>query len=246
MEKTDFLDKSNFDDVYLRNVIAGFLGFLKQRFFWYNESEELGKQKVDLLIYYSLLGDNRYIMDAFYDDAPDKRVNMNTDQIPRATIKLDSWSVKNDELTNTTIWLNLTKEENDELIEVAAQCKAVPVKLNFTLETVVDNEIDIFKAWQTYMENLYVYKYFSYDYNRMPVKAVFNFSGDTDNPLTREKTFGDKRELIISFPLEVHTFFPIFDNENDIENDKRVRYILDIFQNGQQDVTYIGPKNKLN
>lgn len=226
------LDKTNFDNIFLRNVILGFRGFLQNRFKWTNISEN-GPYEVDIPIYYSLLGDNRYVMDAFYDDIPDKRVNMNTDQIPRGVITLNSWAVKMDEFTNPNIWFNINAEIDDELQQIAVQTKAVPIKLTFTLDTILDNEIDVFKMWQTYMDNMWIYKYFVFDYNRIPINGVFNFTADTQNNIVRETSFGDVKALKVSYDFEIHTFYPIFDYNNKIKANDNAQFIIDIWQNNQ-------------
>ncbi len=229
----NFNDKTNFDDVYLRCVIVGFLGFLRNRFSWTNVGEN-GPYKVDLPINYSLTGDNRYIMDAFYDDIPQDRVNMNVDQIPRGIITLKSWAIKADEFTNPNIWYNINKENDEgDLVQIIAQIKAVPVKLTFSLETILDNEIDVFKCWQTYMENMWIYKYFAFDYKKLPINAVFNFMSDTDNPIVRDYKSPEGQEVLkTSYDFEIHTFFPIID-KNSYGANKGVNFILDIWQNGQ-------------
>lgn len=225
-----YLDKTNYNDIYLRNVITGFLGFLRERFKWKNTTED-GSYDVILPINYSLTGDNRYTMDAFYDDVPDKRVNMNTDSIPRGIISLKSWAIKADEFTNPNIWYNYNVEIDDELQQRVAQMKAVPIKLTFTLDTLIDNEIDVFKAWETYMTNLWIYKYFTYTYKNIPLNAVFNFNGDTENQIIREYAFGDHNVLKTTYDFEVHTFFPIFDNDNSVLANSQVQWILQIWQN---------------
>ena len=224
-----FIDKKNYDEVYLRNVIVGFLGFLKDKFNYTQNSEEHGMKKVNVPVGYSLTGQKRYILDAFYDDVPNLRVNGNTDQIPAAYIKLNSWNIKNEEFTNPNVWVDVTKELGDDIIEFATQLKAVPIKLNFSLEIVIDNEIDIFKVWESYMKTLWIYKYFNFSYHRIPIQAVFNFTGDTDNQFVRDSNFGDSNELLkVEYPFEVHTFFPLFDiNRNDItEFNIESRYAL--------------------
>lgn len=226
----NFLDKTNYSDVYLRNVIVGFLGFLKNRFKWTNVGEN-GPFEVVLPFHYSLTGDNRYIMDAFYDDVPDKRVNMNTDQIPRGMITLKSWAIKSDEFTNPNIWLNVNKEFDGELKQIVTQTKAVPIKLTFTLETVLDNEIDVFKCWQTYMDNMWIYRYFTFDYAKIPINAVFNFVADTENPIAREYKFGEAGAALKSvYTFDVHTFYPIFDIENKLFANSQVQWIMQIWQ----------------
>jgi hypothetical protein len=227
------LDKNNFDNIFLRNVILGFRGFLHDRFKWTNVSED-GPYEVKIPIFYSMLGDTRYVMDAFYDDIPDKRVNMNTDQIPRGVITLNSWAVKMDEFTNPNTWLNVNvMNDDDELQQIVTQTKGVPVKLSFTLDTIFDNEIDVFKMWQTYMDNMWIYKYFVFDFKRIPINAVFNFTADTQQTKVREASFGDVDLLKISFEFEIHTFYPIFDYNNKFNANDTSNFIIDIWQNNQ-------------
>ena len=213
-----FIDKKNYDDVFLRSVIVGFLGFLKDKFNYTIYGEENGFQKINVPISYSLTGQHRYILDAHYDDVPDMRVNSNTDQIPSANFKLDSWNIKNDEFTNPNVWVDVTKELGEEIIEFATQLKAIPIKLNFTLDIILDNEIDLFKIWESYMKTIWIYKYFKFTYHRIPIQAVFNFIGDTDNEFVRDSNFGDNKDgYKTTYSFEVHTFFPLFDlNRNDI------------------------------
>lgn len=224
-----FIDKKNYDEVYLRNVIVGFLGFLKDKFNYTQYSEEHGMKKVNVPVGYSLTGQKRYILDAFYDDVPNLRINGNTDSIPAAYIKLNSWNIKNEEFTNPNVWVDVTKELGEDIIEFATQLKAVPIKLNFSLELVIDNEIDVFKVWESYMRTIWIYKYFNFSYHRIPIQAVFNFVGDTDNQFVRDSTFGESNEMVkVEYPFEVHTFFPLFDiNRNDItEFNIESRYAL--------------------
>lgn len=229
----NFLDKTNQSNVYLRDVIVGLLGFLRGRFKWTNIGDD-GPYEVVLPVNCSLTGDNRYIIDAFYDDVPSKRVNMNTDQIPRGILTLKSWAIKPDEFTNPNIWINVNKEIDGELQQIVTQTKAVPIKLSFTLDTLVDNEIDVFKAWQTYMDNMFIYRYFTYDYAKIPINAVFNFVSDTENPVVREFKFGEQNTLKTTYNLDIHTFYPIFDLDNKFNANKGVQWIMQIWQNPNQ------------
>lgn len=229
----NFLDKTNYSDVYLRDVIVGFLGFLKGRFKWVNIGEN-GPVEVVLPMHYSMTGDNRYVLDAFYDDIPEKRVNMNTDQIPRGVVTLKSWSIKSDEFTNPNIWINLNRDIDGELQQIVTQTKAVPIKLSFTLDTIIDNEIDVFKAWQTYMDNMWIYRYFTYDYAKIPINAVFNFVSDTENPMVREFKFGDVTAMKSTYNFDIHTFYPIFDLDNRFKANTAVQWIMQIWQNPNQ------------
>jgi hypothetical protein len=229
----NFLDRTNFSDVFLRQVIVGFLGFLKDRFRWTNIGEN-GPYDVVLPVHYSLTGDNRYIMDAFYDDVPGMRVNMNTDSVPRAMITLKSWEVKTDEFTNPNVWINVNREIDGELRQIVTQTKAVPIKLSFSLDTLLDNEIDVFKCWQTYMDNMWIYRYFTYDFAKVPINAVFNFIADTENSIVRDYKFGDLNVIKTTHNFDIHTFYPIFDLNHAFNANNAVQWILQIWQNPNQ------------
>jgi hypothetical protein len=225
---TTHLDKTNYNDVFLRQAIVALLGYLRNRFAWTNISKEHGEYLVQIPIHYSMTGKSRFILDSFYDDIPNTRVNMNTDQIPRGVLELKSWAINPDEFTNPNVWFNVNQEIDDELVSVAMQTKAVPMKLTFSLSTIVDNEIDVFKCWQTYMNIMWIYKYFTFEYNRVPINAVFQFVGDTDNNVARDYAF-DKAELLkTEYIFEVHTYFPIFDYNNKIESNDFVYFNFNI------------------
>ena len=232
----NFEEKTNFDNrVFLRCAIKGMLGFLNGKFSWVNEFDS-GPITVNVPFYHSLTGDNRFIMDSFYDDIPGKRVNMNTDVIPRGILTLKNWAVKQDEFTNPNVWLNHNIESGEDLTQIVAQVKAVPIKLGFTIDVIVDSEIDLFKAWQTFMDNMWIYRYFVYDYNRVPINAVFNFAADTENSIIREFKFGDLNLIKLTYNLDIHTFYPIFDFKNGFEANKGVNFILQMWQNNVPEV----------
>lgn len=231
-QKEDHLIKNNFSDIFLRDVIVGFLGFLRNKIKLTYQSEENGEYVEIVPIYYSLTGDQRFIMDSFYDDIPGKRVNMNTDVIPRGVLDAKTWSPKPEEFTNPNIWMNITEEVDEELIQNYAQSKSVPMKISVELVFVVDNENEVFKLWQTMMECFYMYRYFNYTYKRFPLKAYFNFTGDAENVIAREYQFGTGvKPYKMVYNIEIHTHFPILDNTTKILTNKTANWDLTIHQN---------------
>lgn len=225
-----FLEKTNYhNDVFLRCVIVGFLAFLKNRFSWTNRFES-GDKQVNIPFYYTLTGDNRFIMDAFKDDFPQDRVDSNTDQVPRGVLHLKNWAIKADEFTNPNVEILFEQEVDDELQELYANVKAVPIKLTFGVEVVIDSEIDVFKAWQTFMDNMWIYKFFTFDYNRINVEAVFSYPGDKENPIPREFKFGDNNKLSLKFDLDIHTFYPLLDLKNPIKANAGTQWVLRMWQ----------------
>lgn len=229
-----FLDKTNYRDVWIRNVLVGFLAFLRNRVNWVNEFTD-NPIKVNVPFYGSLSGTSRFSLDSFKDDISVGRLEMPTDPIPRGSVYIDSWAVKPEEFTNPNIWINQQQELNDELIEIAVMCKKVPMKLTAKIEIIVDSEIDVMKGWQSLMQALYMYKYYTYDYLRLPINTVFNMPTDMTNPVIREKKLGNEASSIFSIPMDVelHTIFPIMDYPNEIPANKQVQWILQTWTKNQ-------------
>lgn len=232
INQQNFEDKNNYQDVYLRCVIAGFLAFFKNRIKWTNYFES-GPVEVNVPAHYPLGGDTRFVMDAFFDDIKGTRVDSNTDQIPRSTLELKSWAIKMDEFSNPNVWVNQTKELDDELIQTVAQVKSIPIKLTFNFDTIVSSEIDLFKLWQQLVTKLFIYRYFTFDYMRLPINAVFSFTLDVNNPMVRDTKFGDVNACKLPLTFDLHTFFPIFDVDNEYLANQKTQWILQIWQNNR-------------
>ena len=133
-------------DLWLRNVLVGFLAYLQNRINWVNHFEDQSIN-VNVPFYGALSGDTRYILDAFKDDMSIDRVDMNTDQVPRGAVYIKSWAFKPDEFSNPNTYINTQIEIEDELQEVVTQCKMMPVKVSVHIDIIVDSEADVMKAW---------------------------------------------------------------------------------------------------
>lgn len=231
INKTTFNDKTNYKDLWLRNVLVGFLAYLQNRVNWVNEFENESLE-VNVPFYGALSGDTRYILDAFKDDMAIDRVDMNTDPIPRGAVYIKSWAFKAEEFTNPNTYINSQIEIEDELQEVVAQCKMLPVKVSMHIDIIVDSEADVMKAWESLMTSLFIYKYFTFEHKRLPINANFSIPTDFDNPIVRDKSFGadsGKGSMIIPLDLDIHTVYPIFDYKNQITANKQVEWILQLW-----------------
>lgn len=227
----DFLDKTNYKDIWLRNVLVGFLAFAKGKVNWVNYFEK-GPVLVNVP-FNGALGDKQFALDAFKDDMSIDRVEMNIDTIPRGVVNLSSWSFKSEEFTNPTLWINQQIEQDEELIEIVAQVKMLPIKITAHIDIQVDSEGDVMKAWQSLMTAFFMYKYFSYTHDRLPINAMFSIPTDMENPITRPKKFGDKDVMEIPLDIEIHTVFPILDYKNKLSANKQVEWILQMWMQNQ-------------
>lgn len=232
----NFADVTNYSDVWLRNMLVGFLAYLKNRVNWVNNFDT-GPIPVNVPFYAALSGNGRFVLNSFKDDMSMDRVEMNTDQIPRGAVYLNNWSFKAEEFANPNIWINQQIELPDETLkEVVAMAKLIPMKISTHIDLVVDSEIDVMKAWAALVTPFMLYKYFTYSYQRLPINANFAFPADMTNPVVRDKTFGDKSakaNMVIPIELDIHTVFPILDYKNQQTANKQVEWILQIWNEQQ-------------
>ncbi len=227
----DFLDKTNYNDIWLRNVLVGFLAYCKGKVNWVNNFEA-GPVLVNVP-FHGTFGDRQFAMDAFVDDMPVDRINGNVDVIPRGAVNLQTWGFKSDEFTNPNIWINQQIEVDEDLVEIVAQVKMMPIKITAHIDIIVDSEGDVMKAWQSLMTSFFMYKYFTYTHERLPINAVFNIPTEMENPIVRKKTFGTKDAMEIPIDIEIHTVFPILDYTNKISANKQVEWILQMWMQNQ-------------
>lgn len=214
------------DSIFLRQVIIGILAYFQGRIGWINRFET-GPETVIVPFYYPLAGQNRWVLDAFKDDIPDVRVDSNTDKTPRGTITLKNWQFKMDEIANPNVWINNQVELDTELAEKISQVRSMPVKLQFEVEIMVDTEIDQFKAWQSMATVLSMYRYFTFDFKRLPLRAQLMFPTDFDNVIPRDFiNLGDVNRYKIQYQFDVHTHFPIFDRLTEYPTNRGVEWIL--------------------
>lgn len=229
--------RNNEEQLYLQCVFKGILGYLRNRIKQINYFEN-DPQEATLPVFGALTGSNRFIMDAFYDDIPDTKVNMNTDSIPRGVLTFKSQTVKIDEFANPNVMTShdMIDENDEELISIYTYLKLVPIKITCDFETIASSVPETFLIQQLLMENLFMYKYFQYTYKRIPFQANFNFIPDTPNNFNNDFSFGpdNKEDTKTLYNLEIHTVFPIFDYKNAQLNNANVNWLLKIQNNEQQ------------
>ena len=91
-------DRFNYDDVFFRDLTVCVLDTMEGRIKWVNKFSS-GDVPVDVPFYYSVTGDERFLLDSFQDDivSNNRYIELNTDIIPRGHLTLTNWSIKSDE-----------------------------------------------------------------------------------------------------------------------------------------------------
>ena len=220
--------KFNYDDIFFRNLTACVLATLEDKVSWINRFTQ-GDVEVTVPFYYSLLGDERFLLDSFTDDivSNSRFVELNTDQIPRGHITLTSFEVKSDEFTNPNIWLKTIVENETEIRSALAKVRAIPIKAQYSLTILLNNEIDIFKCSESILNTIWLYKYMYFQHNFMHIDAMMFIPDSNQIKIEREQSLNGDTSVNLTLDFEVHTYYPAYNAENTIQP-KRSKWINNI------------------
>ena len=204
-------EKFNFDEVFLRDLTICVLDTLEGRVKWINRFTN-GDVQVNVPFYYSLTGDDRFLLDAFTDDivSQNRFVELNTDQIPRGHVTLTSWVIRSDEFRNPNIWLRNVVEDNVEAKRVLNKLRAIPITATYDLQILLKSEVDVFKCSQAIMNTLWLYKYMYFEHNYMNIDAIMMQPDNNGIEIVREKNLKSDNTIKLTASLEVQTFYPAF------------------------------------
>lgn len=204
-------EKYNMDEVFLRDLTICVLDTLEGRVKWINRFTS-GDVQVNVPFYYSLTGDDRFLLDAFTDDvvSTNRFVELNTDQIPRGHVTLTSWQIRSDEFRNPNIWLRNVVEDNVEAKRVLNKLRAIPITATYNLEVLLKTEVDVFKCSQAIMNTLWLYKYMYFEHNYMNIDAIMIQPDNNSIEIVREKNLKSDNTIKLTASLEVQTFYPAF------------------------------------
>lgn len=204
-------EKFNFEDTFFRDLTVCVLDTLEGQIRWVNRFSS-GDFPVNVPFYYSLTGDERFLLDTFQDDvvSQNRFVELNTDQIPRGHITLKQFNINSDEFANPNVWLRMVVENEVEIRKILAKVRAVPISVNYDLEIVLSSEIDIFKCSQAILDTLWLYKFMYFEYNFMNIDAVINMPDSSSIEIAREKSMNSDNNIKLTVSFEVQTYYPAF------------------------------------
>lgn len=212
-------ERFNFEDVFFRDLTVCVLDTLEGQVKWTNRFSS-GDVFVQVPFYYSLTGDERFLLDSFADDivSENRFVELNTDMIPRGHLTMTGFNIKSDEFANPNVWLRMVVENEVEIRKVIAKVRAVPITVNYDLEILLNSEIDTFKCSQAIMDTLWLYKFMYFEYNFMNIDAVILMPDTNQIEMSREKNLTSDNNIKLKVSFTVETYYPAF--RSDRVNDK--------------------------
>ena len=204
-------DKFNFEDVFFRDLTVCVLDTLEGQIKWTNRFTS-GDVFVQVPIYYSLTGDERFLLDSFSDDivSENRFVELNTDIIPRGHLTMTGFNIKSDEFANLNVWLRMVVENEVEIRKVLAKVRAIPITVNYDLTILLSSEIDTFKCSQAILDTLWIYKFMYFEHNFMNIDAVMVMPDSNSIEMSREKNLTSDNSIKLKCSFTVETYYPAF------------------------------------
>jgi hypothetical protein len=219
----------NYDNDYIRTIGIALGRTLHKSIRWINRFENGSKIRVLVPFYMPFVGDERYVLDAFRDDILDRRVELNTDQIPRGVIVFQNISTRSTEFANPNQYLSQEVQVDDKIRHIVSKVKAVPVDLNYQIELWFATELDartfVTKLWDVYFN----WMFFRYNYYGLPLDAFFKLPDDGQIDMPREgnmDTADNYKKYTLT--LTIQSAYPLFKvNPDDLEvcdNDDEINW----------------------
>lgn len=230
--------KYNFDDVFFRDLTVCTLAMLEERLGWVNRFSD-GDVDVSIPVYYSLSGKNDdYLLDSFVDDVlgDARRLELNTDVIPRAHVTLANWRMKGEEFANPNVFLRQVVEDSEEIRKILTKIRAIPITANFDASILINSELDTFKASESIMNALMFYDHMYFEYNFMYIDAVATFPEENNIEIIREYSMDEQDLIKMTFNFEVQTYYPAYGERQIWGRPKHSKWINQLKQ-GRTDIT---------
>ena len=204
-------ERFNMEDVFFRDLTVCVLDTLEGQIRWINRFSS-GDVYVKVPFYYSLTGDERFLLDTFKDDvvSENRFIELNTDIIPRGHITMTGFNINSDEFSNPNVWLRMVVENEVEIRKILAKVRAVPITVSYDLEILLSSEIDTFKCSQAIMDTLWLYKFMYFEHNFMNIDAVILMPDGNSIEMAREKNMSSDNNIKMKVSFEVQTYYPAF------------------------------------
>jgi len=204
-------ERFNMEDVFFRDLTVCVLDTLEGQIRWVNRFSS-GDYPVEVPFFYSLTGDERFLLDTFQDDivSENRFIELNTDVIPRGHITMKSFNITSDEFANPNVWLKMVVENEFEIRKILAKVRAVPIVVDYDLTILLSNEIDTFKCSQAIMDTLWIYKFMYFEHNFMNIDAVMLLPDTNQIEINREQNLTSDTTIKLTVSFQVQTYYPAF------------------------------------
>ena len=202
----------NKDNTILRYIIVALLAELKDKVYYYNQIDEDTLKKIPVPFFYSITGDGRFLMDNFLwgAEAAGKAIG-DYESVPRGILQLTGISIDSGNQTNKFARGEFVQEWEGILKTFSMETNFLPLNMTFDCTVVCSSNLEMLKVTESLMSKIYKNTLFQIDLGMMRVAGTFAVPEDYAQNRLFEFALNDKKEWSVTFPLEVKSFMPVFE-----------------------------------
>jgi hypothetical protein len=234
--------KYNKDDSVIRHIIIGLLADLNSKLSFKRQLSNDNRVIIDVPFFYSVSGDENFLKDAFlFSNAngigcdPDgEYADGNYDKVPRGIVNLTSFAVDPSKLVNKRNLGNYNRINDEGFMEgFVAEFQMIPVVVGVDIEILVSSQLDLFKVTEALIKKMYKANFYHVDAGHIEdgtyrISSQYMMPDDYTQERPVEYGFDDKGNHKVTFSLEINSFLPDFN----FEEDQIRKYTTDYFALG--------------
>lgn len=211
---SNYNQKYNKDDVFIRDMIVSLLGELNKKIYYYNRLNNKKVEKINVPCMYSITGGERFLRDEFFYDALEQGVAVGDyEKVPRCIINLNGINVNTTEQTNKYNRTKIVREVNHKLRTLYLNVDYIPITLNFDCKIICSNNIELFKITECIISKIYKNNnFFKVDFGMFNVDSSFMVPENYNHERPQEFGLNDKKEFSMTLDIEMKSFIPAFEN----------------------------------
>jgi len=202
----------NKDNTILRYITVATLAELRNKVFYYNQTDEDTVVKINVPFYYSITGNERFLLDNFLFDAEaNGKAIGDYEVVPRGVLQLNSLAIDSGSQTNKFTRGEFVQEVDGQLKTFALETNFLPITMTFGITVVCSNNLEMLKVTEAIMSKLYKTTMYSVDLGMFRVESSMAVPEDYSQDRLFEFGLNDKKEFNVTFDLEVKSFMPVFE-----------------------------------
>ena len=221
--------KFNKDDSVIRHVVVGLLADLNSKLSFFRQISNDERVVVDVPFFYAVSGDENFLKDAFLFsnvngpgcDPDGQFADGNYDKVPRGIVNLTSFAVDPAKLVNKRNMGQYSMMNEGGLMEgYVAEFEMIPCIIGVDVEILVSSQLDLFKVTEAIVKKMYKANFYNVDAGHLEegtyrISSEYMMPDDYTQERPVEYSFDDKANHKITFSLDINSFIPSFDFEED-------------------------------
>ena len=222
--------KFNKDDSVIRHIVVGLLADLNSKLSFFRQISNDERVIVDVPFFYAVSGDENFLKDNFLFsnvnglgcDPDGEFADGNYDKVPRGIVNLTSFAVDPSKLVNKRNLGQYSRLNEEGLMEgYVAEFEMVPVVIGVDVEVLVSSQLDLFKVTEAIVKKMYKANFYHVDAGHLEdgtyrISSEYMMPDDYTQERPVEYSFDDKSNHKVTFTLEINSFVPSFDFEEDV------------------------------